>query len=348
VAVYVDRAGKHGEHQDRFLSTGCIYLTWEILQNQDLAGFDFPRVRAALETALPQASTAKISNHASQVFTFISKMKPGDLVVTPLFQRAAVAIGEIIGAYRFDPAGSFMYRHSRTVRWLTTELSRARLDSNLRQALCAMQTIFPVNASDAERRLRSLASGSPPLVETREVSNTSPTTRIEATAEVGPQQDLERRGYDDIGDLILRKLKGRGLERLIEGILLAQGYHTYRSPEGPDKGVDLFAALGPLGFGSPRICVQVKCTESPIDHPTLSQLLGTMQSMKAQQGLLVSWGGFKSSVEKVRADHFFAVRLWDQNDVIRELLANYDKLSEDLKAELPLKRIWIVNVPDED
>ena len=42
------------------------------------------------------------------------------------------------------------------------------------------------------------------------------------------------------------------------------------------------------------------------------------------------------------------MRLWDQDDVIRELLANYDKLSEDLRAELPLKRIWIVNLPGED
>ena len=54
------------------------------------------------------------------------------------------------------------------------------------------------------------------------------------------------------------------------------------------------------------------------------------------------------TVEKVRADHFFAVRLWDQDDLIRELLACYEKLDADLRAELPLKRIWIVNPAEGD
>jgi restriction system protein len=138
------------------------------------------------------------------------------------------------------------------------------------------------------------------------------------------------------------------MERVVEAILRAQGYETYRSPEGADRGVDLLAAPGPLGFGAPRICVQVKCTDAPVDHPTLSQLLGTMQNVKAQQGLLVSWSGFKSSVDRVRAEQFFTVRLWDQDDVIRELLANYDQIEPDVRAELPLKRIWIVNEPDAD
>ena len=62
---------------------------------------------------------------------------------------------------------------------------------------------------------------------------------------------------------------------------------------------------------------------------------------------LVSWSGFKSSVEKETASQFFRVRLWDQDDVIEALLENYDKLDEDLKAEIPLKRIWSVTAQDE-
>ncbi len=40
------------------------------------------------------------------------------------------------------------------------------------------------------------------------------------------------------------------------------------------------------------------------------------------------------------------MRLWDQNDLIDEFLANYDKLDDDLRAELPLKRIWTVAEAD--
>ena len=52
--------------------------------------------------------------------------------------------------------------------------------------------------------------------------------------------------------------------------------------------------------------------------------------------------GFKSSVEKETARQFFRVRLWDQQALIDQILENYDKLDEGLRAELPLKRIWTV------
>lgn len=45
-------------------------------------------------------------------------------------------------------------------------------------------------------------------------------------------------------------------------------------------------------------------------------------------------------------DH--AAYLWDQVDLIEQFLANYDKLSEDLRAEIPLKRLWAVAATDED
>ena len=45
---------------------------------------------------------------------------------------------------------------------------------------------------------------------------------------------------------------------------------------------------------------------------------------------------------------FFRVRLWDQNDLIDQLLEHFDKLGEDLRAELPLKRVWTVASPDEE
>lgn len=118
--------------------------------------------------------------------------------------------------------------------------------------------------------------------------------------------------------------------------------------EGPDKGIDILAALGPLGFGQPRICVQVKSGDSPVDRPTLDQLIGTMQNVQAAQGLLVSWGGFKRSVEREIPTQFFRVRLWDQDDLIAEILRLYDQLDESLRADIPLKRVWAVTLSDTD
>jgi restriction system protein len=42
------------------------------------------------------------------------------------------------------------------------------------------------------------------------------------------------------------------------------------------------------------------------------------------------------------ASSFFKIRLWTQTELLEALFAYYDRLDEDVKAELPLKRIWTV------
>jgi restriction system protein len=148
--------------------------------------------------------------------------------------------------------------------------------------------------------------------------------------------------------LIAARFKGHGLTRLVEAILNAQGYVTYRSPEGADAGADILAGAGPLGFGQPRLCVEVKSEDSAIDRPTVDKLLGAVAKFGAQEGLFVAWGGFKTNVQKELAASFFRVRLWTQKELLEALFANYDRLDDDLKAELPLKRIWTVAAQDEE
>jgi len=165
----------------------------------------------------------------------------------------------------------------------------------------------------------------------------------EEGAEIGEKaEDLAQVARDQIAKLIIGRFQGHGMARLVDAVLRARGYTTYLSPEGPDKGIDILAAPEPMGFGEPRVCVQVKSGDSALDRPTLDQLIGVMQNVQASHGLLVSWGGFKSSVDKEKATQFFRVRLWDQRDLIDQVLAHYDKLDEEIRTELPLKRIWVV------
>jgi restriction system protein len=56
-----------------------------------------------------------------------------------------------------------------------------------------------------------------------------------------------------------------------------------------------------------------------------------MQNVQAEQGLLVAWSGFKQSVYREIPTQFFNVRLWNQDNLIDELLANYDKLDEETR-----------------
>ncbi|MDP9370107.1 MAG: restriction endonuclease, partial [Chloroflexota bacterium] len=185
-------------------------------------------------------------------------------------------------------------------------------------------------------------SADAPMISTNTVPLTDETVELQGTA------DLEQLAQDQIAQLILSRLKGHGLARLVEAILRAQGYSTYRSEEGPDGGIDILAGSGQLGFGETRLCVQVKSQDTPVEAKTLNELRGAMTSVNANQGLLVSWSGYKGSVQKLIASSFFSVRLWTQKELLDALFTHYDQLDEELKAELPLKRIWTVAIQDLD
>lgn len=311
-------------------------MTWGGLENTSLKPCtDQNQIKDLLRQTFQEATAGQLGNWAGQLAIFALHMKPGDWIALPLKTKSAVAFGEITGAYQFDPKElDEIYRHSRNVKWLIKDVPRSVFDQDILYSLGAAMTFCEITRNDAENRIKAIAkNGWRPL-----------TLKAAAAVATVPESEfnLEQMAQDQIIKFINRKFKGHGLEKLIAAILKAKGYTVYKSPHGPDGGVDILASSGPLGFDSPRICVQVKSTDAPIDHPTLNQLIGTMQTVQADHGMLVSWGGFKSSIDKVKAQHFFKVRLWDQGDIVRELLDNYQKLDLEVRQEFPLKQVWLL------
>lgn len=344
MAIWLIRAGSHGEHEQKFIQDKRVYVTWD--------GFDvnlskFKDRSALLEKMLSYYSEAKpkaVSNRSSQIWPFAHEMKKGDLVVLPLKSQPAIQIGEITGDYHFEPKGPTPYFHWRQVKWIAETVPRANFGKDLLFTFGAFLTICRVRRNNAEQRIIAMrANGWKPET----IADASKTT-VPATDEGVEDTDLEELARDQIAWLIAARFKGHGLTRLVEAILKAQGYTTYRSPEGADGGADILAGSGPLGFGSPRLCVEVKSENSPIARPTVDKLLGAVSKFGADEGLFVSWSGFKGNVQKELAASFFKVRLWTQKELLEQLFAHYDQLDEDFKAELPMKRIWMVAAQEEE
>ena len=125
----------------------------------------------------------------------------------------------------------------------------------------------------------------------------------------------------------------------MDAVLEADGWVTKISVPGPDGGVDILAGRGSLGLDTPRLCVQVKSQNSPADVTVYRTLQGTMQTFKAEQGLLVCWGGFNKVVLAESRQGHFMVRLWDSRDLVGAIYRNYERLPAEIQAELPLKRV---------
>lgn len=346
MAIWLIRAGAHGEYELKFIQENRVYVTWEGLD----ANLGKLSARAELVEAMtqryPDAKPKAIMNWASQVWPFAHEVKKGDLVVLPLKSQRAIQIGEVTGDYHFEPGGPDPFFHWRPVKWIADAVPRAHFGKDLLNTFGAFMTICRVQRNNAEARIAAMRANKwKPETIAAITKNTSPTNDV--TVEATVDTDLEERARDQIAQLIAARFKGHGLTRLVEAILKAQGYTTYRSPEGADGGADILAGAGPLGFGAPRLCVEVKSENNPIDRPTVDKLLGAVTKFGAQEGLFVSWSGFKSNVQKELAASYFRVRLWSQKELLEQLFANYDHLDDDLKAELPLKRIWTVAVQEE-
>ncbi len=332
MALWMVRAGSHGEDEQTALDNGLVTIGWN-----DLG--DLSRVKSKDELmnlyvkAYPDEKKPKVANAVGQIWSFLDRIKTDDLVVLPLKHRSAIAIGKITGSYKHRTDLSDVL-HTRKVSWIRTDVPRSDFDQDLLYSFGALMTVCRITRNNAEERVRSMLTGNKIRVDRDEA---------EAEEEV---PDIEQISYDQILKFMNQKFKGHDLARLVEAVIQAQGYVIKSSPPGPDGGVDILAGAGAMGFDHPRICVQVKSTSSQADVTTLRSLQGTMQTFKADQGLLVSWSGFRGKVEEESRLSFFSVRLWDSGTLLDEVLKHYDKFPDSLKAELPSKRIWSL-VPEE-
>ena len=340
MALWLVRAGRHGEYEKKFLDENRIYLTWSGLSHDLAAVKDRSQLRVLLEQIYPDAPKGRITNNLGQIWAFSKGINAGDWIILPSKQKPAIHVAKAKGEYAFNANGDDPFFHHREVEWIVQDVPRTNFDQDLLYSFGAFMTVCQVSRNDAERRVQRMAKNgwkaSMPTADGPKKSDE------EGAGDSGGMEDLAQAAQDQLAKLVVAKFQGHGMARLVDAVLRATGYTTYLSPEGPDKGIDILAAPEPMGFGEPRICVQVKSGDSALGRPTLDQLVGVMQNVQASHGLLVSWGGFKSSVDREEATQFFRVRLWDQGDLIRQVLEHYDKLDEEIRAKLPLKRIWIV------
>lgn len=335
MAMWLCRAGKYGEYENRFLEDGRIYCTWD---NLDVSISSFAKkhdLQKYFEESDSDVKAKTAMNWASQVWPFGHDMKVGEIVIVPSKIKPVIHFGKITVDYVFQADGEPRYCHYHTVDWYATNIPRTAFDQDILYSFGAFMTICRIKQEDrVKAQVKAAQHGAVP-------TSGAPGSSEPPVDAVG--RDIEQDAMDDITDLIIQKAKGHGLAQIVDAILRAKGFTTYMSPPGPDKGVDILASGGILGFGSPRICVQVKSTDAPVDRIVLDQLGGVMKNFNADYGLLVFWSGFKNSVINETAKQFFDIRLWTHKEVLDEFLRYYDQMDDTIKEMIPLKRIWVVN-----
>lgn len=336
MTLWVVKGGRAGEREDRFLDHSVVGVGWEEIADLDTFA-DRDALKGAYRVAYPGESEGRVGIQVGQLWALSHTMRDGDLVVVPLKTRGQIAVGRVSGPYRHtNEYGSDMV-HVRPVKWIRKDFPRTAFDQDLRYGFGAYLGVSTVSRNNAESRVEAIVSGQPAPQPSIPTTPVGPETQAEHS-----EIDLEDTGREQITDLIERRFKGHDLGRLVDAILRAQGLFTRVSPPGPDGGVDIVAGGGSFGLEDPHMVVQVKSQVGPADVVILRELKSALGDYRADQGLLVCWGGFKDTLKREARNDYFKIRLWDRLDLLNAIFQYYDRFEEDLKAELPLKRIWTV------
>jgi len=335
MTLWLVRAGKYGEDEATALEKGIAIVGWQELP--DLSNIkSYEDMKKIHREYYPDAAEKSIISNSAQMWAFVGRITKGDIIALPLKTRSSVALGEVTGDYKHKDG-----RHTRAVKWKREDVQRSAFGQDLLFSLGTFSTICQIQRNDAEKRIIAIMQNKPDP----SLSSGKSTNHKNETSEIIESEnimvDIEEQAFDQLRTVIQSRFKGHNLTRLVEAILNAQGYVTYRSPEGPDGGVDILAGSGAMGFEETRLCVQVKSGGVQSDA-VVRELEGVMSRVNASRGLFVSWDGFKGSAIQKTKDLFFKVRLWDDKQLITALLENYHKLPAAMQAELPLKQVWVV------
>lgn len=336
--LWIVRAGRNGERELDVIQQGKLMLGFNDVD--DLSQFkDRAAILAHLEEAMPDASANRRKNFAAQLNQFAHVIQIGDLVVLPRKLTSGVAIGEVTGPYKFEPAG--ISKQTRAVRWLNEAVPRDAFKQDLRHSFGAFMTVCEIKRNQALERVKAvLATGRDPGALLGKQGTATVTASDEVVDADDIATDIEDVANQQIISLIKSEFAGHALANLVAEILEVEGYTTKVSPPGADGGVDILAAGGTLGLGEDRICVQVKSGDGAANHDVVLRLIGSVSNSQARTGLLVSIGGVNAIAQKELDNNFFKLRLWQMPDLLKALFRTYAQLPVETRAKLPLKQIW--------
>ena len=331
MTAWVVRGGGRGEYEELFMSESVVSVDYSVVAS--ITEFSS---RDALREQLSSRSAA------DQLWRLAREIRSGDTVVLPRKSPRVIAVGQVSGEYQYRP--SLEAPHVRPVNWTAQEIPHADFEADFLNSFGGQGTVYRIRAADAESRLQQIVArhlaGAP--IDQAEGTSASPDVPPAGGEDETFRIDLEEQINRRIIERIRQRFFGTRLEYFVASILRASGYHAIETRQGPDGGIDVIAGQGDLGFGHPRLCVQVKSGRSAVDLAEYNRLQGNIGSYGAEHGLLVSLSDFTRSVRNENERSYFQIRLWGPNEIVDRLLDTYDQLPEDIRSEIPIRNRGIL------
>jgi restriction system protein len=96
MALWLMRAGKNGEYEQKFIDNHRFYITWDGL-NLNLKTFENKeKLQQELSVIYPDEKTKTLQQWASQLWRAANEINIGDWIVLPSKTKSSIYVGEVI------------------------------------------------------------------------------------------------------------------------------------------------------------------------------------------------------------------------------------------------------------
>lgn len=332
--IWFVRAGKDSAFAEDFIQHSVVAIGWPELEDIPI-NITKVQLIQLYQQIYKDHSNGRAQVSVSQIIRFMNELKSDDFIMTHDRDTQLYHLGIITSDYLWKPNLIPELPRIRHVKWKHT-IERGTLSIDARNSLGAIQTLFQIKGKVANEILTKATTVQQPQIIQVSVPSSVDPVEVERQA----QAELLEKAELSIEDRIVR-LEWEQLQELVAGILRAMGYRTTVSPRGSDRGVEIFASPDGLGLEEPRIFVEVKHRpNTTIGSTDIRSFIGGRSAN--DKCLYVSTGGFtkESRYEADRAN--IAIRLLGLVDIRKLLVDYYDKLDEEIKSLVPLRRVYIL------
>lgn len=180
--------------------------------------------------------------------------------------------------------------------------------------------------------------GTPPVVDLslngRDIREEQRPSLVLETAESDARNEIEGRVWS---------LGPYEFQNLVAALLRGMGYSTpFIAPKGPDGGTDVLAYPDPLGARTPHIRVQVKHRQNTkATRDEIAALRGIIRQDR-EIGLFVSTAGFTSDAVREARHGAVHIELMSLDELLEQWMAFYERIEEDDKGLLRLRRVFFL------
>lgn len=324
-------AGKTGDADSLFLKKNVVALGWEEAGDVGRLPASREAFKEKIQRTYPDWKPGKVPNAAGQLYRFVHEMKTGDLVVYPSKLDRHINIGEIIGKFEYRPDVHPGYPQMRSIKWLK-HLPRTDFSQGALYEIGSALSFFQVK-NYADEFLIALEGR-------KDIAVPEPHDEmVDAVT-----SDFEDQTRDFVIKQLSKNLKGLPFEEVVAHLLERMGYHT-RLQRTNEPSVDIIAHKDDLGFEPPIIKVQVKSSDGKIGDKDVSALYGKVGH--GEFGLLVALGEFTPTAVTF-ANSKTNLRLIDGAELVNLIFEYYEQFDAKYKSILPLKKIYVPNILDEE